>query len=314
MLGRCTEVMRFIPRCAAILTSLCVVVSACTFASHEGSSVRLRQVVAWGDSLTYALTKVDGEYRQANPTWLETAGATLGIGTVNLGVPTQGSAEIAVRQGGLKPRVTLNGNGLTAHSVASVPITAITPPDGWTQVARAGTMRMHGALSGVAGTLQHTVETGVSTFAFVPDVAPAEDVSIPPGSEFSGDDGNSYRNSFQLIWAGANNGSQTAAIIRDIASMVSWLPYPRNFLVIGTVPQVADALSAAYGLRFVDLNSWLVTHGLGAAAVSPTAADSQAMDEGKIPPSLLVDDGIHYTQAAYTAVGKYLASVIAEVG
>ncbi len=83
--------------------------------------------MGWGDSLTYSLTKVDGVWRQAKPTWLDTIGEDLHVQTVNFGVPSQGSAEIAVRQGGLKPAVTLINNRIPSGSTAAVPVLAISP-------------------------------------------------------------------------------------------------------------------------------------------------------------------------------------------
>jgi lysophospholipase L1-like esterase len=84
-------------------------------------------------------------------------------------------------------------------------------------------------------------------------------------------------------------------------------------LVVGTIPAIQDQLSAAYGPRFTDLRSWLIADGLAAAGVAPTPVDAAAVEAGGIPPSLQ-PDGVHFTQAAYTAIGHHLASVIAKLG
>lgn len=267
------------------------------------------QVVAWGDSLTYGLTQLGGVWGQARPTWLETVGASLGVPTKNFGVPSQGSAEIAVRQGGLQPRVTLSGGRIPAKSRTPIRIDAINPPDGWSQYADAGTMTMHGVLGDVPGTLQHTLTPGVDAFAFVPDVPPDTDISVPAASAFSGDEGADYRGCFEIIWAGNNNSAQSAAITRDVASMVSSLPDSKRYLIVGIIPGISAALAQAYGPRFVDLRRWLATDGMAAAGVVPTVADRDAVASGRIPPSLTVD-GTHFTQAAYTAIGRHLASLI----
>lgn len=272
-------------------------------------------VVGWGDSLTWAYTKIDGVTQEADPTWLGTLGEELGLPTKNLGVPGQGSAEIAVRQGGLKPLVTLRGDQIPRGSTEAIAITAISPNDGWSQ-ARKGkdrTYKMHGALAGVDGTLVHINKQGVPSFAFVPDHAASSAVPVPANSAFSGDDGTDLRTCMQIIWAGTNNLGNPAAIIRDIASMVEWMPHPKRYLVIGTIPNIRDELSNTYGSRFVDLRSWLVADGLAAASLSPSPKDTKAIAVGKVPPSLMVD-GTHFTQAAYTAIGHYLASVIKDMG
>jgi hypothetical protein len=304
----------FIRRSVGVLTALCTGLAMCCCSTSENAKAGpppcpSNEVVGWGDSLTYSLTEIGGVWQQAHPTWLDTVGEDLGVDTENFGVQSQGSAEIAVRQGGLKPLVTLSGDQIPSGSTAAIPITAISPTDGWTQYARAGTMKMHGAMAGASGTLQHTMTSGVESFAFVPDAAPASDVPVPAESKFSSDDGDKYRGCTQIVWAGTNNSSQTAAITRDIASMYYWLPYPKRYLIIGTIPATKDALSEAYGPNFVDLRTWLISDGLSAAGIAPTPDDTEAVTAGNIPPSLSVD-GAHFTQAGYTAIGHHLASVI----
>jgi hypothetical protein len=266
-------------------------------------------VVGWGDSLTYSLTKISGKWQQADPTWLETISEDLEVETGNFGLPSEGSAEIAIRQGGLRPAVTVSGGQIPAGVTAPVHITAVTPHDGWTQYAKAGTLKMHGSLAGTPGTLQHTVESGVETFSFVPDAAPESAIPVAPQTLFSGDEGNDYRTCTQIIWAGTNNSDEPRAITRDIASMAQWVPQPKRYLIIGTVPSVRDELSAVYGQRFVDLHGWLVSDGLAAAGISPTPEDGEAIAAGLIPPSLRVDSA-HFTPGAYTAIGHYIADVI----
>jgi lysophospholipase L1-like esterase len=270
-------------------------------------------VVGWGDSLTYSQTKIDGEWEQTDPTWLDTLGADLNVDTQNFGVPAQGSAEIAVRQGGLKPVVTLTGNEIPPGSKDPIIVTAISPDDGWTQVPRPGTMKMHGTLAGVDGTLQRTVKQGDQSFAFIPDHPPAAVVSIPAKSVFSGDQGADYRDCTQIIWAGTNNKGQPAAITRDIASMVNWIAEPKRYLVVGTIPSIKEELSATYGARFVDLRGWLITDGFEALGIAPTSHDTAAIAAGKMPPSLMVDN-THFTSAAYIAIGHYFASVVKSMG
>ncbi|MDR3662955.1 MAG: hypothetical protein P4L86_21645 [Mycobacterium sp.] len=257
------------------------------------------------------MTQIDGVWRQAQPTLLDTIGNDLGVPTKNFGLPSLGSAEIAVRQGGLRPRVTLSGSRIPAKSTTPIRVDAISPTDGWSQYTNAGSLKMHGVLAEVSGTLQHTLTPGVDDFTFTPDAPVDTAVPLPQGSTFSGDDGVEYRGCFEIIWAGSNNPAQPSAITRDIASMVSSLSGPPHYLIIGTIPATSDALAKVYGPRFVDLRGWLVSDGLAAAGVAPTAADTEAVAAGMVPPSLTVD-GTHFTQAAYTAVGHHLASLIAQ--
>lgn len=293
---------------------LTFVLSCCAAAGKPAaahSACPPNQVVAWGDSLTYGLTRIDGVWQQAKPTMAETIGTDLGVPTKNFGWPSLGSAEIAVRQGGLRPQVTLSGGRIPAKSTAPIHVDTISPTDGWSQYEHAGSLKMHGVLAGVPGTLEHMRNPGVDDFSFTPDAAVDVAVPIPVGSTFSGTDGVDYRGCFDVIWAGANNWAQPAAITRDIASMVSALSTPPRYLIIGYLPATSDALAKTYGSRFVDLRGWLTSDGLAAAGVAPTPADTEAVSAGAMPPSLTVD-GTHLTQAAYTAAGHHLASLIAK--
>lgn len=301
-------------RFATVLTTLTTLSSVlmllgCVSEKHDEFACTTNEVVGWGDSLTWSAIKVGDRYQQADPTWLETLSQDLGVKTKNFGEPSQGSAEIAVRQGGLKPRVTLVGNLIPSGTAEALAIATITPLDGWTQYRDAGTMKMRGTLAGVSGTLEHSIKAGRESFAFQPDAPPDEAVPVPPQTEFSGNQGYRYRGCVQIIWAGANNSRQNAAIIRDIAAMVDWIPAPKRYLVVGTIAGVRNALSSAYGPRFVDLRTWLIKEGLSAAGVRPTSQDAAAIAANNIPPSLF-GDGTHFTQAAYTAIGQHLASVV----
>ncbi|WP_328358641.1 hypothetical protein OG976_04860 [Mycobacterium sp. NBC_00419] len=265
--------------------------------------------MGWGDSLTYSLTKTGDGWTQADPTWLQTLGTDLGVATKNFGVMSQGSAEIAVRQGGLKPTVTLAGNQLPKGTRAATQVTDISPKDGWSQYRQAGELTMHGALGDVPGTLIHNVDDGVDSFSFTPDTAPDWNRPVPAGTTFSGDQGDGYRDCIQIIWAGTNNSAQPAAIVRDVAEMVKWIPDPKRFLIVGANPETTAELKANYGKRFVDLQGWLRSDGLTAAGITPTADDESSIAAGEVPSSLRVD-GTHLTQAAYTAIGHHLASLV----
>jgi hypothetical protein len=233
----------------------------------------------------------------------------------NGGVPSQGSAEIAVRQGGLRPQVTLSGNQIPA-SPGAVTITAVSPSDGWSLDSEAGTIDLHGTLVGVAGNLQHIVTSGTHTWSFVPDAEPPSPVSVPAGTEFVGDEGLYDRDALQVIWAGSNNSSQHDAIERDIAAMVGSLPHSARYLIVGTIPEVNNDLAARYGPQFVDLRGWLSANGIAAARIkSPTIDDLSAVAAGAIPPSLTVDSWhLHFSQEAYDAIGHHLATIVTALG
>jgi len=258
---------------------------------------------AWGDSLTYS--QATG---QASPTWPEVVAADLGVPVYNGGRQGQATFEIAVRQGGLRPLLTVTGDSIPASG--SVGVTVVSPTDGW-RPSGTSVLAMEGTLAGVPGTLYHDASTHVWTFA---RDAAGSATACPPSTPFIGTEGVSKRADNVIIWAGTNNATQQTAILRDIASMVAWLtPYDKRYLVIGlTTPgndAVNAALAAAYGSRFEDLRSYMISSGLAAAGITPTSDDTAAIAANNIPPSLMTD-ATHFNQAGYNVIGARIAARI----
>ncbi len=204
--------------------------------------------------------------------------------------------------------VTVAGNQLPEGTTAAAQVSDISPKDGWSQYQQAGELKMHGTLGDIPGTLIHDVDGGAESFSFTPDTAPGTNRQVPSGTAFSGDEGDGYRGCIQILWAGTNNSAQPAAIVRDIAAMVKWIPDPSDSW--SSVPP-GDHRRAQSRLR------QKVCGPTGLAEIGwayrgrdhPTADDTAAIAAGEVPPSLRVDSA-HFTQAAYTAIGHHLASIV----
>lgn len=275
-----------------------------------------KSITCWGDSLTYSFLSGGG---QASPTWPQTMANDLGATAYNGGQGSHGSAEIAVRQGGLRPLVTLTGNQIPSGSVTPIAVSAISPTDGWRVAASSGTfLDMHGTLAGVAGKLRHDLTT-VTDFFFVPDAAPASTVAVAADTPFIGDEGVGKRDQIAIIWAGTNNSTQPSAVARDVASMVEWLAPGTNFLVVSNTRDAAaadpinDLLVAEYGENYADLRGYLIASGLAAAGIAPTGTDATDIAAGNVPTSLK-SDGLHFVQAAYTVIGHWFANLLTDKG
>lgn len=265
------------------------------------------KLACWGDSLTYSQSE-DG---QPDPSWPELAGQILGVPVFNGGKPAHGSADIATRQGGLRPLVTLENGTIPASG--KVALTSIMPADGWRASGSYTLEIAQGTLAGIPGKLTHDLAT--STRYFTRTTA-GDPVSVPAGTPFIGSDGVGWRDAAVVIWAGTNNPSQTSAIMRDIDSMIAWIaPYTDKYIVLpltaGTGPNAA--LQARYGEHYEDHRTHLIRNGLREAGITPTAADTAAIAQGKMPPSLLYD-GTHFTQAGYDIIGRYVARRLKERG
>ena len=128
------------------------------------------------------------------------------------------------------------------------------------------------------------------------------------------------RDRINVIWSGHNNAPAATAVTdipRDIASMVDWLtPYTKRYLVVSITweskarnDQLNAPLIATYGDKYVDLNGYLITDGLTAAGLTPTADDLADIAAGEIPRQLRYD-GTHFTQDCTTVIGHYIADQI----
>lgn len=112
-------------------------------------------LATFGDSITAA-------GKGGGIKWHELVSDWLGIPAFNPSVHGEAPADIAVRQGGLAPALTLTGNAIPA-TADPVTVTAISPSSGFIADAPGNAFRgaFVGRLCGVAGTLKHDQSTGV---------------------------------------------------------------------------------------------------------------------------------------------------------
>jgi len=270
------------------------------------------KIAAFGDSMTNG-------YLGGGPTYPIALASALGVEVQNFGIPSQTSHEIALRQGGLQITLTVTGNSIPA--TASVAVTAYSPSDTW----RSGfTWSFAGTLAGIDGTLTKASD---NTWSFTRTAAGTA-AACPPGTVFVPATEKPYDSWIQILWSGRNNVN-TAVVKADTDAMVANLtPQNKQFLILSVfngqnepsgsagynnVAAVNAALAAAYPNNYVDLRAWIINSGLAAAGITPTAADTTAISEDRIPPSLMVDN-LHLTGTGYTIIGTYLASVIRAKG
>ena len=113
---------------------------------------------------------------------------------------------------------------------------------------------------------------------------------------------------------GGDVPTTTAAIDAMLANLT---PYSKRYLLMTLTSGNATrthplnvALVSKYGAEHVaDHRTYLVERGLADAGITPTQADLDAMAQDRVPPSLTWD-GVHFVQAAYTVIGKFIANTI----
>lgn len=271
-----------------------------------------RQLTLFGDSLTNS------------PLGVSAVGPVLGVSTVNRGSSGQGVADIAIRQGGLQPEITVAGGAIPASG--GVEVTAIAPSTGY-RVGAAYSFA--GELAGVAGTLARSAD---DSWTFTRTAVGAA-TPCPPGSKFAHlTQSVAAQNDVQSLWAGRNNVS-TATFHEDMMSctelMVAYIkPLMKRFVVIsvtnGTnegratesysrIVNVNAALASKYGGYFYDLRTDFIQNGMTVAGIVPTSDDLAAIADDRPPPSLMADN-IHPNTVGYGVQKTLFAAWLQQKG
>jgi lysophospholipase L1-like esterase len=283
-----------------------------------------------GDSLTES--DQDGETGDA--VWGQGAATDLGIPWTQGGIGGQTSTEIAIRQGGFQPQVTVTANQIPATGGVSATVAQTTS-------LKAASFSFPGVLYAdqgdgttvaVPGRMSHDA-AGVWTFTRTDD---GDVIACAAGSVFVGSEGVGHEGDIQTIWAGRNNLSTAdtslAVAIRDVDLMVRHLRVGNSrYLIFPPVTSTGettgtanhDAVTAATAVlaqrhadHFFDLRGWLISYGLQLAGMTPTPTDLGDIGGDTIPTSLraLTGDGLHLSAAGYTLVRHKVEQLIAERG
>lgn len=269
-------------------------------------------IVAFGDSLTAANT------------YHTVAASMLGTTSINRGWAGWSSGDIAVRQGGLKPIVTVENNEIPASGAAL--LTSIEPTTGWRNSATL-TFEWIGTLDGVPGTLRRTGTTP-STWTFTRTNAGTAKKVSSDGIQFVCTENDMYRDHFQIIFTGRNNVN-VAQVSRDEALMIEHMTaYVKRFVVIsvlngttepkGTtaynnVMNVNDAKRKLAPNNYLDIRSRFIAEGMQLAGKTPTAEDA-ALIASDAPPMSLMADSVHPNADGYRVMATILAEYITTKG
>lgn len=126
-----------------------------------------------------------------------------------------------------------------------------------------------------------------------------------------------------VYWAGTNGGSFSS--IEELTTrLYTMIDYNANgrYVVIGLhstnnntpndIIEINTALKDEFGIRFIDQHRYMVEHGIYDAIDRgylvgdyPTSEDVEAMEQDKVPPSLLVDT-VHYNDIGYKLIGDLI--------
>ena len=216
-------------------------------------------VAAWGDSLTLGNegTTDQGVY----PTDLA---SMLLLPVENLGVDSQTSTEIGVREGGVPTTVAVAGGVIPGSGGVTVtfpagyePVTVSGPPAG-----------VPGTILGVHGVVKYS--SGICIFT---PSTPGSPVSAPGSPAFVVD--TPYATYLPVFWEGRNNTQQGAQILSDLAAQVATVPSGQTYLILSIpnanfeaewiggagykeVLSTNNQLANIYGSHYLDIRHVLV--------------------------------------------------------
>lgn len=256
-----------------------------------------------GDSVTESLDQYNGGVK-----WPQLLGDALGVPVWNGARSGEATADIALRSGALGVSITLAGNSIPAGTTP-VSVTAISPSDGYRNVEQPnsyGIGEFIGVLAGIAGKLANA--SGTWTFT---RTTAGSAVTVPAGSKFYMQAGKAHRQDVWIIWSGHNGGD----VARDVKTIIDFLAAPKRYLVLSLLTNNAwdSTLQGLAGANYFDIRQWLITNGLAAAGVTPTAQDNTDIANGVVPSSLRIDN-VHPNANGNVAIAKALTDTIKSKG
>lgn len=260
--------------------------------------------------------------------WIMDLEATLGVDVYNGGVGGMSSSDIAIRQGGLDPLVTISGD--TIPTSGAVAVTDISPATSY-RTNGTGSFSFVGTLAGVPGTLTHAMTP--NTWSFTRTTSGSA-IACPPGTSFHCSGGDDYRNRISILWNGANNVDPACLLddsIRDLDIMIAHLtPASPRFLVLGdllassssigttyntAMRAVATAQAARWGIRFIDLRRLLIDSGMDMLGIAPTLQDKIDVASDVTPTSLRGSgDVLHPSTQCYDLIRQIVEQRIRSLG
>lgn len=289
-------------------------------ARMEVSSQNSGEIVAWGDSLT-----AWGGY---DTSYIAEVGRLSGRTVHNNGVGGEPSNTIAARQGGLVMMV----NNITIPASASERVviatanSLLTDNTGKTvSVLRQGTGGINPCyIKGVKGNLsvsQSSASSNDYTLYFQRETN-GNAVVINRSTPIITDGSLKRRNDIMVIFIGQNGGyTDDNELISQIKAMVDFNTATRKeYVVLGLTSSSAShraplekAMTQAFGRRYINLRAYLSTYGMEDLGLTPTQNDLSAMEQGNVPPSMLLDT-VHHTDATRQLIGRLVYERMIELG
>lgn len=176
-------------------------------------------------------------------------------------------------------------------------------------------------LYGIEGTLEPVASGSSNQWVFT-RASEGEEVLVKKGEPIYTNPSINYRNYIAIFQYGGNDGIPETpelinTLIENIEKGVSWLIDKRYVILshhIKTTQDCENQLLKKYGNRLINLRRIAIDYGLTWLGIEPTEKDDTAISEGKVPPSIMQDDGLHFKDEFQPELAKYIIKVMKGLG
>lgn len=239
----------------------------------------------------------------------------LGVLGYDLGVSGDTPRGIAWRVGAMALRVT---SDVTLPATGAVAV-QVSPSDGW-RFERTWPVRLRTSTGGlIRATLTQSATTVSASPAWtLEQVGGSASVKVLAGTRIAHEQAWKGTERFQPMVVGlGRNDPDAGRVMEALGGIVATHRDPCRRMLIRpifnkatepsgsseytTVMSINASISAKWPDLYFDDRTQLITHGLALAGITPTAADTTAITEDRIPPSLMMDD-THLTVAGRRAL------------
>lgn len=144
-----------------------------------------------------------------------------------------------------------------------------------------------------------------------------------------------HKEDIQIIFMGTNGGWMITADdaetrIKKLTSQIDMMidyNTSKKYIIIGmhyfyswvlynglTKEQLENAMLLKYGNHYINLRKYMIEYGLADAGLTATEADTEAINNGNVPPSLLYSDSIHGNSYFYNILANLVNKKGIELG
>lgn len=312
----------------SILAKESVNAEKANYAEKAGSIVQKEENVACiGDSLTYGYGASPGSTDY--PTVLtKLCGKTV----YNLGVSGESTDEILARQGGF-PAIINPVNIPTETNTVEITFSSnINIGSNNTVLLRKASNNLVNpvVIDGVEGNI--SASNNKYYFTRLED-GTAHEIKHP--QYVITKEMREHKDDIQIIFMGTNGGWMITADdaetrIKKLTSQIDMMidyNTSKKYIIIGmhyfyswvlynglTKEQLENAMLLKYGNHYINLRKYMIEYGLADAGLTATEADTEAINNGNVPPSLLYSDGVHGNAYFYNILANLVNKKGIELG